>query len=106
ADQVVERGRGPMEEWRFVERGAAVVEREEQRAMLDHLLHEDALDRLVETADVGRPETIKTEQRRERDNRGQCGGDAAERPRFPDGAHAGFFRSKRKMLRRGIRARS
>ena len=49
--------------------------------MLDHLLHEDALDCLVEAADVGRAEAIKAEQRGERDNRGERQGEAAQRLR-------------------------
>src|SRR5260370_39755381 len=59
-----------MEERRLVHRGASVFDGEQERAVLDHLLEEDAFDRLVVTAYVGRVEAVDREKRDDAGNRG------------------------------------
>src|SRR5712692_5068269 len=51
-----------MEERRLVHRGASVFDGEQERAVLDHLLEEDAFDRLVVTAYVGHVEAVDGEE--------------------------------------------
>ena len=70
AGEAIERDGGPVEERRLVHRRAAVLEREEQGVVLDHLLEEDGLDRLVGAADVGGAEVMERGQGGDRDDRG------------------------------------
>src|SRR5260370_17433301 len=59
-----------MEERRLVHRGASVFDGEQERAVLDHLLEEDAFDRLVVAAYVGRVEAVDREKRDDAGDRG------------------------------------
>src|SRR6266852_3260687 len=59
-----------MEERRLVHRGASVFDGEQERAVLDHLLEEDAFGRLVCAAYVGRVEAMDGEKRDDAGDRG------------------------------------
>ena len=55
----IDRGRGPVKQRRLVHRDVAVLDREQQLAVLDHLLDEHAFDRFVAGAYVAGAEPMK-----------------------------------------------
>ena len=65
---------GPVEERRLVHRGLAVLEREEEMVVLDHILDEDGFDGFIAGAYVGGAEAME-HQRGGDDRDGEDGGE-------------------------------
>jgi hypothetical protein len=63
-----------MEQRRLVHRGDAVLDREQEMAVLDHLLDEHAFDGLVAGAYVAGAEPMKRQDGGEESDRTDCGG--------------------------------
>ena len=63
-----------MEKRRLEHRDVAVLDREQQLVMLDHLLHEDAFDRFVAGAYVAGAEAMEGQERNDERDRDDCRG--------------------------------
>ena len=72
--EAIDCDRGPMEQRRLVHRDDAVLDREQELAVLDHLLDEHAFDRLVAGAYVAGAEPMKRQDGGEESDRGDRGG--------------------------------
>ncbi len=79
AGEAVEDQGGPMEKRWMVKRGVAISEGEENRAVFDYLLDEEACGRLRGSADAGAAETMKGQERDDETDRHEDGGEAGRR---------------------------
>ncbi|HEY9158788.1 hypothetical protein [Candidatus Binatus sp.] len=72
--EAIDCDRGPMEQRRLVHWGDAVLDREQEMAVLNHLLDEHAFDRLVAGAYVAGAEPMKRQDGGEESDRSDRGG--------------------------------